>query len=53
MFDVIRQLINYSGQINVDNTVLSICQILIPVFSITVIWFFAKLLSFVCGFAKK
>lgn len=53
MFDLVRQLINYSGSMNIDNTIVQICEILIPMFALTCIWFFAKLVAFVTGLAKK
>lgn len=53
MFELIRQLIGYSGQMNIDNSIVQICQVLIPVFSVTVIWFFAHLVAFITGICKK
>lgn len=53
MFEIVRQLIGYTGQANIDNTCLNVCACLIPIFSVVFIWFFAKLLAFVCGFSKK
>lgn len=53
MYELIRQLISYNGQMTIDNSILQICQVLIPIFSVTVIWFFAHLVAFVTGICKK
>lgn len=47
MFDIIRQLIGYSGQMNIDNTIVQICEIIIPLSFLYVVWGITKIISYV------
>lgn len=53
MYDIIRQLIGYNGQINVDTYYVQCCVALVPVFVVYFVWCFTKLFSYVINFGRK
>lgn len=53
MFDLIKQLIGYSGQANIDNSIITICQIIIPLSFLYIIWGTTKIISFVANIGKQ
>lgn len=53
MFDLIKQLIAYNGQANIDNTVLTICQVLIPMTLLYIVWGTTKVISYIVNFGKQ
>lgn len=53
MYNVIRDIISYNGQVNIDNSIIQVCQVLIPVLTVFFIWCFTKLIAYVVNFGKK
>lgn len=53
MYDIIRQLIGYNGQVNVDTYYVQCCIALVPVLVVYFVWCFTKLFSYVVNFGRK
>lgn len=55
MYEIIRQLIAYNGSqnLNIDNSILQVCQVLIPMLFAFFAWQFTHLITFIVSWGRK